>query len=287
MLTLTIVTVVHVRCQVGSLSTIFPYLVSKTFNLTMRRQSLPRTVSAVTARFFTDSGLLLQSGAEVETALHAGEHVQCTLGMFRYFLKHSVFGGGGWRSHPLWLQQARAKGLASISHQQTHSLAKICWALNPYHDVVHLTIPYSLLQLLHDVIYFHSYLLKVVLSVSPALKHCKMMCVYICVSRMCNQHLDMKPLSVPAMATERGGGWGGKKKLQHISGIFQLMMCGCGSTGEREPLTVLSLFRSPRAPCCIPVHCTYFGNICSAPFFLFYCMVLRTALALSALSRAA
>lgn len=70
---------------------------------------------------------------------------------------------------------------------------------------------------------------------------------------------------------EEGGG--GKKKLQHISGIFQLMMCGCGSTGEREPLTVLSLFHSPRAPCCIPVHCTYFGNICSAPFFLFYCIV--------------
>lgn len=83
---------------------------------------------------------------------------------------------------------------------------------------------------------------------------------------MCSRRLDMKPLSVPAMATERGGG-GGKKKLQHISGIFQLMMCGCGSTGEREPLTVLSLFRSPRAPCCIPVHCTYFGNIRSAPFF--------------------
>lgn len=83
---------------------------------------------------------------------------------------------------------------------------------------------------------------------------------------MCNRHLEIKPLSVPAMATERGGG-GGKKKLQHISGIFQLMMCGCGSTGERAPLTVLSLFHSPRAPCCIPVHCTYFGNICSAPFF--------------------
>lgn len=45
------------------------------------------------------------------------------------------------------------------------------------------------------------------------------------------------------------------------------MMCGCGSTGEREPLTVLSLFRSLRAPCCIPVHCAYFGNSCSAPFF--------------------
>lgn len=88
---------------------------------------------------------------------------------------------------------------------------------------------------------------------------------------MCTRHLEIKPLSVPAMATEGGGG---KKKLQHISGIFQLMMCGCGSTGEREPLTVLSLFHSPRAPCCIPVHCTYFGNICSAPFFpLLYCIV--------------
>lgn len=50
-------------------------------------------MSAVTARFFTDSGSLLQSGAEVETALHAGEHVQRTLGMFRYFLKHSVLVG--------------------------------------------------------------------------------------------------------------------------------------------------------------------------------------------------
>lgn len=59
-------------------------------------------MSAVTARFFTDSGSLLQSGAEVETALHAGEHVQHTLGMFRYFLKHSVLvglgGGGGEKS---------------------------------------------------------------------------------------------------------------------------------------------------------------------------------------------
>lgn len=57
------------------------------------------------------------------------------------------------------------------------------------------------------------------------------------------------------------------KKLRHISGIFQLMMCGCGSTVERELLTVLSLFRSLRAPCCIPVCCAYFGNSCSAPLF--------------------
>lgn len=47
------------------------------------------------------------------------------------------------------------------------------------------------------------------------------------------------------------------------------MMCGCGSTGEREPLTVLSLFHSLRAPCCIPVSCAYFGNSCSAPPFFF------------------
>lgn len=71
-----------------------------------------------------------------------------------------------------------------------------------------------------------------------------------------------------------------EKKLQHISGIFQLMMCGCGSTGEREPLTVLSLFRSPRAPCCIPVHCAYFGNSCSAPFFCLTVYSLCAALAL-------
>lgn len=96
---------------------------------------------------------------------------------------------------------------------------------------------------------------------------------------MCNRHLEIRPLSVPAMATERGGVRGGKKKLQHISGIFQLMMCGCGSTGEREPLTVLSLFHLPRAPCCIPVHCTYFGNICSAPFFSVLLYSLRAALA--------
>lgn len=50
------------------------------------------------------------------------------------------------------------------------------------------------------------------------------------------------------------------------------MMCGCGSTREREPLTVLSLFHLPRAPCCIPVRCAYFGNSCGAPFFLFYCI---------------
>lgn len=58
------------------------------------------------------------------------------------------------------------------------------------------------------------------------------------------------------------------------------MMCGCGSTGEREPLTVLSLFRSPRAPCCIPVHCAYFGNSCSAPFFCLTVYSLCAALAL-------
>lgn len=73
----------------------------------------------------------------------------------------------------------------------------------------------------------------------------------------------------PCLYQQRQRGRGGKKekKLQHISGIFQLMMCGCGSTGEREPLTVLSLFRSPRAPSCIPVHCAYFGNSCSGLFF--------------------
>lgn len=88
-----------------------------------------------------------------------------------------------------------------------------------------------------------------------------------CAHTHAHRHLDIKPLSVLARGREgEGGGWG-EKKLQHISGIFQLMMCGCGSTGEREPLTVLSLFRSPRAPCCIPVHCAYFGNSCSAPFF--------------------
>lgn len=79
----------------------------------------------------------------------------------------------------------------------------------------------------------------------------------------------------PCLYQQRQRGRGGKKekKLQHISGIFQLMMCGCGSTGEREPLTVLSLFRSQRAPCCIPVRCAYFGNSCGAPFFsLFYCI---------------
>lgn len=93
-----------------------------------------------------------------------------------------------------------------------------------------------------------------------------------CAHTHAHRHLDIKPLSVLARGREgEGGGWG-EKKLQHISGIFQLMMCGCGSTGEREPLTVLSLFRSPRAPCCIPVHCAYFGNSCSAPFFLFYCI---------------
>lgn len=91
-----------------------------------------------------------------------------------------------------------------------------------------------------------------------------------------SRHLDIKALSVPA----RGRGGKKEKKLQHISGIFQLMMCGCGSTGEREPLTVLSLFRSPRAPCCIPVHCAYFGNSCSAPFFCFTVYSLCAALAL-------
>lgn len=85
-----------------------------------------------------------------------------------------------------------------------------------------------------------------------------------------HRHLDIGALSVPVRG--RGGGKEEEKKLQHISGIFQLMMCGCGSTGEREPLTVLSLFRSPRAPCCIPVHCAYFGNSCTARFFLFYCI---------------
>lgn len=89
-----------------------------------------------------------------------------------------------------------------------------------------------------------------------------------CVHKQTHQHLDIKPLSVPA----RGRGGKKEKKLQHISGIFQLMMCGCGSTGEREPLTVLSLFRSLRAPRCIPVCCAYFGNSCRAPFFLFYCI---------------
>lgn len=41
-----------------------------------------------------------------------------------------------------------------------------------------------MLQLLHDVIYFHSYLLKVVLSASPARKHGKMMCAYMCIANV-------------------------------------------------------------------------------------------------------
>lgn len=57
------------------------------------------------------------------------------------------------------------------------------------------------------------------------------------------------------------------KKLRHISGIFQLMMCGCGSTVERELLTVLSLFRSLRAPCCIPVCCILWQKLQCPPFF--------------------
>lgn len=80
------------RCtQVGSLWTNFPYLVSKTVNLTIRRQSLPHSKQCY--RYVsTDSGSLPQSGAEVETTAHAGEHVQPSLGMFRYFLKGSVWG---------------------------------------------------------------------------------------------------------------------------------------------------------------------------------------------------
>lgn len=78
----------------------------------------------------------------------------------------------------------------------------------------------------------------------------------------CTSHLDFKASS--SKRNRRGGG------LQHISGIFQLMMCGCGSTGEREPLTVLSLFCVPRAPCCIPVRCAYFGSSLTAPRFTVY-----------------
>lgn len=96
----------------------------------------------------------------------------------------------------------------------------------------------------------------------------------MCAHKHMHKDLDIKPLSVPAAAAARGRGGKKEKKLQHISGIFQLMMCGCGSTGEREPLTVLSLFRSLRAPRCIPVCCAYFGNSCSARFFQFYCIQL-------------
>lgn len=118
--------------------TVFPYLVSKSVNLTRtRRNPPPHTVDA--AATLSDSGSLLQSGAEVETVVHAGEHVQHALGMFRYFLKRAGKKKEKKRSHPLWLQQAGAKGLASIYRQQTgtHTLAGLQGTLATRSDVAH------------------------------------------------------------------------------------------------------------------------------------------------------
>lgn len=83
-------------------------------------------------------------------------------------------------------------------------------------------------------------------------------------------HLDIKALPVPEQKK--------KKKLQHISGIFQLMMCGCGSAGEKESDCAFFV-RSERAPYSIPVSSAYFGNSCGV-FFL-YCIQFMNAAYLS------
>lgn len=71
-----------------------------------------------------------------------------------------------------------------------------------------------------------------------------------------------------------------EKKLLHISGIFQLMMCGCGSTAERESYFLCCLcfvHWGPRAAFQYAVHTL--ATVAVPPFFHFTVYSLCAALA--------
>lgn len=56
--------------------------------------------------------------------LHAGEHVQNTLGMFRYFLRHSALGGKKEKSSSVaatgWSKGAGLNLTSANTHTHTH-----------------------------------------------------------------------------------------------------------------------------------------------------------------------
>lgn len=211
------------------------------FELKLDFQKVLGLRGSTATQFPPDNVLLLWADTQAAAWLrkkkktrHAGEHVQQTLGMFRYLFRYS-------KKEEEGRKKQKRKKEGGILDWNRHTNRGTAWCMRNF------LFGISCATLTNDrpqgAVSSYSYLcLDWLLMTSWQRARATERLI-----EGLQQHLDIKALPVPA------------KKLRHISGIFQVMMCGCGSTGEREADCTLFVC-SERAPYSIPVSSAYFGS---------------------------